>query len=1702
MDAPATHPAKRNNVLHQTENISFSFYKTQDIRKLSVRQIYSPVAFDSLQRPVRGGLYDPALGVLDRSVTKLCATCHLGYADCPGHFGHIELALPVVHPVLFPLLIKVLRAKCWYCHHFRLGTRTKKLFIAKLRFLFCNEWEKAEEVDEIMGMLSSADDQKKQHDRLSEEGEQQNEETLMNDTNLEVEVASGLSSSFSSMESRIESQIKAREEQLCEEAYAVWKSFMKKHSTRKAIQSYSSNCALLRKRTTEEFLASNESLGKCQNCGHSSVVIRREESKVFRILKKSQESEQVDILVSQSRKEETSHIERDSSYQETHSVNKKLISTIELEQQLSRLYQIEMECIQVLWEMDAINQTNDSEQQQNNNNETVDSVFFIRCLAVSPCRFRPPATFSEGEQLLVMEHPQNVFLTRILQINQQLIQLKEQQESSSILSPIQQMIALQHAVNQLYDCSRGGVGANAGTTTGTGIRQQLEHKEGLFRMYMMGKRVNHSARSVISPDPFLETCEVGVPESFAMKLTFPEPINFYNIEYLRKAIIRGSTEYPGATGIEDRMGNVIDFLRAPEHQRKAQAMSLKSSHPMNLDMIDRSAADASASIHKAMNHNAIIRVYRHMKNGDLVLFNRQPSLHRVSILAHKVRILPGERTIRMHYANCQSYNADFDGDEMNLHFPQDYVAQSEAFNLLLTDRHYISPTNGNPLRGLIQDHILGGVLLTSIDTFLRLDEFQQLLYGAIERTMESVDNKTVAIPTPAIVFPVPLWTGKQVISTILLFLIGSRPPFYLQSNNKLKWEMVGDDDQVIVHRGHLLRGVLDKSQFGASAHGLVHSFYEIYGAIDAGRLLSALGRLFTLFLRIHGHTTGVDDLLLTTIAEMKRKEWQQYCEMSFVFLATEQWIEKLMERGLLSEESLSILLGTGDWKSKLKGSELNYSQLLLLYGRILGNMESDVTSRAEMESLLDEIVKKQVSKVTSEVIKSCISDREGVVKKFPHNGFLLMTSSGAKGSLVNTAQISCQLGQTELEGKRVPRSLSGATLPCYPSFDPCPQSGGFIASRFLTGIRPDEYFYHCMAGRDGLVDTAVKTARSGYLQRCLVKGLEDLYVGYDYTVRQSENQAVIQFLYGEDGLDPCRTAWLSKPSCFQWHAWNIEALQSTLYSQHRSYQTVDYALSPKFQHSLHQFMKECGESLPQNRTKEQFQSFMESRYRNAFISPGEAVGVIAAQGVGEPSTQMTLNTFHFAGMGAAHVTLGIPRLRELLMTASKQPKTPLMTIPFLSSTDKKGIQLLHNRFHRLVLKDFLEGISIEDKGNRAQGRLVMIELHLVPPHYYATHLGISAKELFHTIETHFLAMLHARIQKECKQVSETKKAIMPLQSLSMHWDSDGMELDKPSLQEERDIEKEGNKKKGKFSMNTSAEMEEVNGDDKDEEEEEDLSWNEEDGTIGEKRDRQQRDVTSYEEEEEEEEQEEEEEKEEEEEEYSRSDIRKVNQSSTQEPINFEEKKKITFDREQYRRAKIPLMIPFTSWGRLMLFELVESVAQQACVQNIPGIQRCSLITPSEDSQDWKLEVQGSNLAAIWEYGYDYLDLNHIQTNDVYAMLMHYGVESARETLRIELAKVFGAYGIPVDSRHLALISDVMTCQGDYQPFNRRGMEKRCCSTIQKASFETTMKFILDAAFHQQTDNIHSPSSRLAVGRTVGYGTGEGIFTLRQRLPVA
>lgn len=178
-----------------------------------------------------------------------------------------------------------------------------------------------------------------------------------------------------------------------------------------------------------------------------------------------------------------------------------------------------------------------------------------------------------------------------------------------------------------------------------------------------------------------------------------------------------------------------------------------------------------------------------------------------------------------------------------------------------------------------------------------------------------------------------------------------------------------------------------------------------------------------------------------------------------------------------------------------------------------------------LDAELDNVMQGQMNDATSNVLKEIIPS--GLIKKFPRNNLSAMVMTGAKGGVVNQTQISALLGQQSLEGRRVPKMQNGKTLPCYLPYDPNPRSSGYISDRFLTGLRPQDFYFHCMAGREGLIDTAVKTSRSGYLQRCLIKQLECLIVNYDMTVRENDG-SIVQFMYGEDGVDVLNNKYLDK----------------------------------------------------------------------------------------------------------------------------------------------------------------------------------------------------------------------------------------------------------------------------------------------------------------------------------------------------------------------------------------------------------------------------------------------------------------------------------------------------------------------------------------------------------------------------------------------
>ena len=308
------------------------------------------------------------------------------------------------------------------------------------------------------------------------------------------------------------------------------------------------------------------------------------------------------------------------------------------------------------------------------------------------------------------------------------------------------------------------------------------------------------------------------------------------------------------------------------------------------------------------------------------------------------------------------------------------------------------------------------------------------------------------------------------------------------------WGKESGEDKVIFMDGDLLCGILDKAAFGASDYGLVHSVYEVYGAEIAGKLLGILSRLFTKFLQHRAFTCRMDDLALTPEGNTRRREL------------------------LIRAAGFGTEAATENFPSLTRVQEKKR-------GPALKTLLEEVLRDDSKMAGLDMTVKKKMAGLTKSIADAVMP--HGLLRQFPHNNMQAMTQSGAKGSGVNAQQISCALGQQELEGRRVPVMVSGKTLPSFKPFETKAIAGGYVASRFLTGVKPQEFFFHCMAGREGLIDTAVKTSRSGYLQRCLIKHLEGIRVHYDHTVRGSDS-SVFQFHYGGDSLDVTKQKHLTQ----------------------------------------------------------------------------------------------------------------------------------------------------------------------------------------------------------------------------------------------------------------------------------------------------------------------------------------------------------------------------------------------------------------------------------------------------------------------------------------------------------------------------------------------------------------------------------------------
>ena len=640
----------------------------------------------------------------------------------------------------------------------------------------------------------------------------------------------------------------------------------------------------------------------------------------------------------------------------------------------------------------------------------------LTVLPIPPVTMRPSITLESGER---SEDDLTHKLGDIVRINQRLFENINAGAPEIIVEDLWDL--LQYHVTTFFDNSVAQLPParhRSGQPLKT-ITERIKSKEGRIRHNLAGKRTNFSARTVISPDPRLDLNEVGVPLVMAMKLTVPERVNAWNMAYLKRFIEKGPAVYPGA-----------NYIIRPDGKKKKITDETKE-----------------ASLEELQPGYVI---ERHLLDGDKALFNRQPSLHRMSMMCHRIKVLPG-KTLRLNPAVCHPYNADFDGDEMNLHIPQTEESRAEAEVLMEVQTQLISPRYGLSIIGCVQDAISGNYILTK-DLNMSREEAVDLLSSVGLSDFSGVPNKKIV-------------SGKEIISVLIPndFNFTGKARHY--DNDLSKEENMKTDAYVVIKDGKLVSGILDRNLLGEGSGLLLRNIHKKYGKDFTIILLGNLFRLGIEVLSKVGFSSAISDTDLPEDAKVRIRE-------------------------------------------TLDNASKEVDNLVELYH----NNKLDTFPGKTLKETLELKILEVLNRARNETGK-LVADHAG---KKTHT--MVMANSGARGNLLNLAQMAACVGQQAMRGKRIEKGFFGRTLSAFKRGDLSPVAHGFISNGFKNGLNPAEFFFGAMTGRDSLMDTALRTPKSGYLYRRLANAMQDLKVEYDHTVRDAAKR-IIQFSYGEDGID-------------------------------------------------------------------------------------------------------------------------------------------------------------------------------------------------------------------------------------------------------------------------------------------------------------------------------------------------------------------------------------------------------------------------------------------------------------------------------------------------------------------------------------------------------------------------------------------------------
>jgi DNA-directed RNA polymerase II subunit RPB1 len=1121
------------------------------------------------------------------------------------------------------------------------------------------------------------------------------------------------------------------------------------------------------------------------------------------------------------------------------------------------------------------------------------------------------------------------------------------------------------------------------------IMSRLNSKNGRIRGNLMGKRVDYSARSVITGDPNLSIRELGVPMKIAMNITKPIKVNKRNRDFLTKLIQNGPDVYPGAKILEKANGENI-----------------------TLRYVDRNSV-------KLMDGDV---VHRHMMNGDAVLFNRQPSLHRMSMMCHIVKIMKKGDTFRMNVGDTKPYNADFDGDEMNMHMPQNVLAETELKHLAAIPYQMISPANNSPIIGIFQDSMLGSYRFTRPNLKFSKRDAMNLLMMYKNVDPENIINK------------------KEVSSFDILTQI--MPSVTL----KYKTKLFEDDEEYSISNnvlevinGEYRRGQLEKSALGSTTKGIIHRICNDFGNMQATQFIDDLQNVVTEYMKTSSFSVGISDL----IANKKTQD-------SIVHAITTQ-----------KQEVQSII-------EKVH----------------LGTFENNTSASNNMH--FESNINKVLNKATEQAGKI------GRTSLNKNNRFLMIVNSGSKGNLINISQMISCLGQTNVDGKRIPYGYENRTLPHFSKFDDSPGARGFIENSYISGLTAPELFFHAMGGRIGLIDTAVKTSQTGYIQRRLIKGLEDIKVEYDMTVRNNKGK-IIQFNYGDDNFDSTKTEnqsvslvsmsiediylhydimgsveivnlftkgtatryrkqkkelekktkeYIDKtiesqknlienvfnntdennvktPISFQNTITNIQGQLNLnenslvditpleafelIESYLKKFSKLSYSKPTELFNILYNFYLTPKELITKKRFhRKGIVMLLEAvllKYKQSIVHPGEMVGVIAGQSIGEPTTQLTLNTFHLSGVASkSNVTRGVPRIEEILRL-TKNPKNPSLTVhmrDFEETNEDKASQYA-NMLEHTKLVNVIKNIQICFDPN--EDNSVIEDDNGLLEQYYE-----------------FEKMINESTEEELTDnITSKSKWIIR------------MEFDPETLLEKNITMDDIN-----FAINSS--------------------YGNEVSCV----------YSDY---------------------NSSNLIFRIRMNNS--ILNKNRKQKGALDTLD-QSDEIYMLKNFQD---LLLNNIV--------LRGVSGItnvlpRKVSNSVKKVDSKYtqndiWVLDTTGTNLLEVLSS--EFIDVKRTFSNDIKEVFNVLGIEAARQVLYNELMEVMDFSGVYINYHHASVLCDRMTSNHNMVAIFRSGILNDDIGPISKSTFEVHTEVLLEASRHADFDHMRGVSANVMMGQMGTYGTG-------------